>query len=609
MYCTAVLDAGHMVPMDQPRIALDMISSFLQNKPFGKVVSKLAVSLSGSEDATISRCPRFPSDDASATSGSSSAGASSAAPSTGLGGIMNSLWPSSSAGAGGGGTASSEKKMRGGPRKGRGRRGFAVSTPQAQVSDSSLGQQRDRQLLEESSSPPFTLSIGHATPLNGSVLLHLRLTQTGAAYHQHQALHEGASNALLSQQHFEIRVDPGQREVLVDVVELARRKFSTDIVIDNLRDGTEYAFSTWWQDGRGNKQLMSKRSVLVKPGCFHPSMIQCCGRGECVPSSSGGEDHGGGVSSGDTYCKCDSGYTGPLCSSYAVSTTGVSNAAKQITDAGVSCPAHTLHHAHILNSTSFHGKKKMSLESSSDATKYCQRSISVGGGGGCCVSVGLLLQPRGSQSWAAPSMFQTKYRDIVSAALQQDIIGIISLGTTGGSTRVSVESSTGAPLQVLPGETAVVNRSSHSSSSPSSVGHHSVHTHAHHVHPSSKEAVAAADAHSHTVHVSIKLCGLNTEVDAEVRRLLQQLTDSSSALRSGLVSSHLKANYVVVVAHTASSTASSPTTARSIGAAPGDVDGDTGDEKSSYIWFSFLGLLIVSCAFGVKGIWHASSRR
>lgn len=29
-----VYEAGHMVPMDQPEAALDMLNTFLQNKPF-----------------------------------------------------------------------------------------------------------------------------------------------------------------------------------------------------------------------------------------------------------------------------------------------------------------------------------------------------------------------------------------------------------------------------------------------------------------------------------------------------------------------------------------------------------------------------------------------
>ena len=49
-----------MVPMDQPEVSLNMISTFLQNKRFGKGQSKLGVALSGPlEDGSPSlQCPR-----------------------------------------------------------------------------------------------------------------------------------------------------------------------------------------------------------------------------------------------------------------------------------------------------------------------------------------------------------------------------------------------------------------------------------------------------------------------------------------------------------------------------------------------------------------------
>jgi carboxypeptidase C (cathepsin A) len=43
LHSLLVLDSGHMVPMDQPRIALDMITRFVTNKAFSAGLSKLGV--------------------------------------------------------------------------------------------------------------------------------------------------------------------------------------------------------------------------------------------------------------------------------------------------------------------------------------------------------------------------------------------------------------------------------------------------------------------------------------------------------------------------------------------------------------------------------------
>lgn len=41
LHSLLVLDSGHMVPMDQPRVALDMITRFIENKPFSAGSSKI----------------------------------------------------------------------------------------------------------------------------------------------------------------------------------------------------------------------------------------------------------------------------------------------------------------------------------------------------------------------------------------------------------------------------------------------------------------------------------------------------------------------------------------------------------------------------------------
>lgn len=563
--------------MDQPLVGLSMINAFLQNQRFGSGASKLGVALSGPDDDIHARCPRYTPEGANTTDNEAYGSGNSAAPKTSSS-LMSSLtfWPA----------AASEKKVRGGTRKGRGRRNFS-STPPLQYTDPAP-EQRQRQLLEDSSAPPpYTLSIGHATPMNGSVLLHLRLTQTGISYHQqHQALHDEAAAALLSQ-HFEVRVDPGQRDVHVDVAALVKNKLTTDILIDKLHDGVEYSFTTLWQDAKGDKQLMSRRSVTVKPGCFHPAMIQCCGNGECVAA----KDSGAGA-----YCKCDGGYTGALCSSYAVSKTGVTDSSKLIMDTTATCPAHPLHHAHLVNA-SIHSKKKVVLEETKEM-KYCTATSSGSERASCCVSVGLVLQPRGALSWAAPAKFDVSYKSVVSSALRQDIVGSLQ---AHGSAMVRVDSTVGSALQSLPGDTVVVNRTAtHPANHPAAAHSHAAHT-------AVKESIlshaigpSAGDTHAHSVQVTVRLCGQDSEVNTDVQSLLQQLGDSSSALRSGLVSGHLKANHVFVVAHAASTQPLDNRFATD--------ETDNRDGKPSYLWMGAMALVAVSIVLCSKKLCGSAKR-
>jgi hypothetical protein len=408
--------------------------------------------------------------------------------------------------------------------------------------------------------PSYIMMIIHATPVNGGVLLHLRLQHaTTAAHQQHHlgstSLSAASSSVASSTQHFEVRVEPGQREILVSVAELQRGGWMTDVLVDGLRDGEEYTFTSWWVNVHGAKAQSSRRAVTARPGCFSPLMTQCCGRGECVagpaPSSTAtasasalSTSPASSTSSAQVvtaHCRCDSGYVGLHCTSFEVVHVGENNNAANLVDSHTSCPAHFMPHLALLNKTSAasaaastgsgagtganSGVSLLTPGVTKEDFEFCP--FSSGGDAGtevCCVSLEVVLQPRGMQSWALYSKFNGKYKEIVQSGFEEDLSHALS-AVASKVTYVSVLV-TPAPMQLLSGDKIVFNRTALAQHGAAAAGH---------VPP--------------MLYAHLRLCGAADAVSGTSEALVVQLSDSTSTLRTGLVTSHLKPSHVVAVAH------------------------------------------------------------
>jgi hypothetical protein len=530
--------------MDQPAIALRMISAFLQNKRFSATTSqaKLGVSLHGPEGET-ERCERNISS-AVDTSGSSSSSGS------GSGGLMSGLsfWPSQRTSTGSGAHL---RKTKG---KGGSRRNFALA---------SATQSPQRLLSAETPSthPPhhhphgpqsvdhtpvlphqhhglaYALVLGHATPLNGSVLLHIRLVHHAAAAHlqQHHHLDASAAAQALAGVQFHVLMEPGHRAVVVDLQALLNNHLAADVTIGGLKDGQEYTFTTQYVDALGAVHPSSKRVVTATPGCFNPTALQCCGNGACVPAASGV----GGV------CRCDVGYTGPGCDHIAQ----VGAMVSPFTDSTVTCPAHFHSHAAIvlkppapLQDVATVGDKPMhapvnagahvgatvalpgasgTSPNGATAVNYCAFSTSGNSAEDCVVSVEvqLRLSTDSNMAWLEPQRFNAHYRSAAATLLRADVL-------------VALEST--LPLQLMGVQVTVTEEGSLTALQSKEVARFGTNA----------DLPTAADVKTQAFYV--RLQGHAAAVNQQTALLLQALAERTSQLRTqSAIAGHLSPSYVV----------------------------------------------------------------
>jgi hypothetical protein len=542
--CTSVLDAGHMVPMDQPAVALSMIGTFLQNKRYAAVTSQNKLGVALDAPGTVSeRCERTTSTGGVPAAPDSSSG--SAASSLGLG-----FWPSS------GGVPGKVQHVR---RQRVGRRndhsGVVYPNPAASAAQGgrqllsddeglrasgdvdSVARNTTARNLQQQATPAFSLVLGHVTPLNGSALAHVKLVhQTHAPHlqHHHHTDHTAVRTALSGYQ-LAIAVQPGSLIVPVDVATLLAKHLTADVVVAGLHDGSEYSFSTVFIDQQGVTQPASKRVVTATPGCFNPSFVQCCGNGRCV---SGGTQ---------AYCKCDDGYTGAGCDVIAPHPQ-TSAAAPHVLDTAVTCPAHFHAHlalVHTLNTTEALATTRETRQPNSRGTDvstslngtqqltYCGVSLSGSGSTAhpsaalCRVSIQVQLQlssgGSGGIGWPSQPTVTKHYSSAIAVLLGADISAALARVVSGQDVSDIAHVTSGSVVRE-PRDSVVLG---------------------------GPGVAAGSVAHEQTgmVRLTVSLLGPAKRVDAVAGQLVEQLQQPTSILRTEGVAGRYLSQDIVVVSH------------------------------------------------------------
>jgi hypothetical protein len=595
--CTSVLDAGHMVPMDQPAVALSMIGTFLQNKRYAAVTSqnKLGVALDAPGTGN-ERCERTPSTGGVPAAPDSSSG--SAASPLGLG-----FWPSS------GGVPGKVQHVRR-QRVGRRNDHSAVVNSNPIVTAAQGGRQllsEDDELrasgdgngarnstarsLQQQATPAFSLVLGHVTPLNGSALAHVKLVhQTHAPHLQHhQHTDHTAVRTALSGYQLALAVQPGNLIVPVDVATLLSKHLTADVVVAGLQDGVEYSFSTVFIDQQGVKQAASKRVVTATPGCFNPSFVQCCGNGHCVSGSA------------QAYCKCDEGYTGAGCDVIAPHPQA-STAAPHVLDTAVTCPAHF--HAHLalvheLHTTTealateqagMHQPNRAGTNvsrglSATEQLRYCGSSLAGSGNTAhpsaalCRVSIQVQLQLSSSGVssgivWPSQPTVTKHYATAVAVLLGADISAALARVVSGQDvTDIMHVTSGGVARQ--PGDSVVLG--------------------------GTDVATSVAHEQSGVVRLTVRLLGPAKRVDAVAGQLVEQLQQSTSILRTeGVVGQYLSQDIVVVSHKDAEGqgvegivTVTGPQRTR--GSSTRSSDGAAPPKKNKRMWLYVVIAIVAGC--------------
>lgn len=263
-----LLDAGHMVPMDQPEIALLMLRNFAGLKSFATGVSKVSVA------------PASPSSP----------------------GLLTS-------------TASSPSLCH----------HTSVSTLGGSGSTSTRGSQR--QLLDNvqpGSRVAYFPVLLHASPFEHEVFLRLRTqpvpsASTPSDVNRHHYHSKHAWEALLDSS-FYLLVEPGDRVLSFNRAWLRNTSHHhIDLLLTGLEHGVVYTVSLHhdYDPQHLHLPLSFSRSIHLKVGCFVPGLEQCCGRGDCVTVSDGAQS-GSAKAHNEPQCKCDTGYSGTFCEQYAV---------------------------------------------------------------------------------------------------------------------------------------------------------------------------------------------------------------------------------------------------------------------------------------------------
>lgn len=276
-----VLDSGHMVPLDQPKIALEMIDRFVNSQPLSNGKSRVGISTNIKQN-----CLDFSGNNRSLSS-------------------------------------ALEK-----PRVHRLRGKLQVHDRLLQnedfdKSDASMStnysssRRLDRTYALRTHSS--TITMAHVLPLDGAALVKLRFTSRRT---ENQASNYHNLTGMF------IIVEPGNRKIPLH--EDHHHLHGFDFTIHNLDNGLSYNFvlAQEVQSADGSAFIsLSHRHVSVIPGCFRLNFTQCCGNGECVADSAAG------------VCECANGYSGMHCDHYSVVIDGVT----QNVSSTMSCSSHIAH--------------------------------------------------------------------------------------------------------------------------------------------------------------------------------------------------------------------------------------------------------------------------
>lgn len=359
-----VLDAGHMVPMDQPRTSLNMISRFIEGKPLRDGDSSIAASLNQAQQDCVPRRKTFDSSSSSSNDMRNNSNSNRK-------GIRRKQVDK----GGGGGT--------------RGRHLLVEVEEEVEEEKEVVSR---RELVEEGD---VSVLVTNLISLDRSIALRLKV-------------HNSHPHNRPKHHRIDLVVDPGGKEVMLDF-----RGNSLDVLVDHLNNGEDYSFSVKRTDKEGVTHVVSKRSATARPGCHSPSISQCCGRGECIRT---------GVDQQQAECRCDAGFSGDFCDHYLVSLAG--GATTNISGAGLLCPAKLF----AANLTFFYDTGRTSLESKSNFESHLKRRGEDNWCRGnnssfdyCEVSIEFPLQPKYPSLWQQPDRFSL-YRQTISSGFAVDLL-------------------------------------------------------------------------------------------------------------------------------------------------------------------------------------------
>jgi hypothetical protein len=188
------------------------------------------------------------------------------------------------------------------------------------------------------------------------------------------------------------------------------------------------------------------------------------------------------------------------------------------------------------------------------AHNYCGKKD----GEQCRLTVELLMHPSraASSTWASADKF-VSYKKPTEEILHKDIYNAViadSLDVASKTTKSDVKMA--ASLETVKYDTITTdtvvmdhsvltehhghssqnneNTNAHAGQTPPGQSHRSVHRH---------------HDESFAVYCAVSLRGDSKQVNAAVGVLLQQLSDTSSLLHGGLITSHLRANYLRIISH------------------------------------------------------------
>jgi hypothetical protein len=346
-----VLDAGHMVPMDLPEIALKMISTFISKGTFRTGESKLGVSykLPVPGSVTENRNRHL--------------------------------------------AALSSKEES----KKEGRKSRYSGTETTSVSVSS------------GSSHHYYPTIAYSSALQTSVYLRLRLQHSLRS----TSVHHSNPNTLMftpsnkknstswsadkdltiSLRHdYVLRIDPGAKALKIEETWFNKSNLHADLIIEGLIPGIEYSFVIQHNVTTNGLHhvtggLGTRRVIVAKPGCYHAKFSQCCEHGECSVNEENPAN--------EPFCQCDAGYYGTNCDLYNViahsspsSSTTASVKASNLTS-NVVCPSRV---TIPYSSTKISILGFTSVDEMRDGKIVNLKPCSTNATTKCCVSIELLVK-------------------------------------------------------------------------------------------------------------------------------------------------------------------------------------------------------------------------